>query len=102
VPLHGHQSPRTRLAAVSEGVASGDAPACVLHFEEDDSFMFFDANVVVEEPDLYGLDDCVVICEDCLLEQHPGVTGGMALAQEWGEARFEGGVWFGVGREEGA
>lgn len=31
--------------------------------------MVFDASVVVEEPELYGPDDYVVICEDCLRER---------------------------------
>ena len=91
-----------RLAVVSKGVAAGEAPTCVLDFEDDDGFMFFDANVLVEEPDLYRPDDYVVICEACLLKRHPGVTRGMALAQERGEARLKLGVWFGVGGEEGA
>ena len=64
--------------------------------------MFFDANVLVEEPNLYRPDDYVVICEACLLKRHPGVTRRMALAQEWGEARLEQGVWFRVGGDEGA
>jgi hypothetical protein len=64
------------------------------------AFIFFDANVLVEEPDLYRPDDYVVICEACLVKRHPGVTSGMALAQEWGEARLEHGVWFGVGGDE--
>ena len=97
-----HRNHAKRLAVVSKGVASGEAPTCVLHFAGDDGFMFFDANVLVEEPNLYRPDDYVVICEACLLKRHQGVMRGMALAQELGEARLEQGVWFGVGGGEEA
>ena len=62
--LERHHSPSKRLAVVSEGVASGASPTRVLFFgdEEPSRFMFFDANVSFEDPDLYSAVDFKVVC----------------------------------------
>ena len=81
-----------RLATVSEKVVEGAQVTRVLHFPES-GFVLLD----VDAPDDPGDDyELVVICTDCLIEQHPEAGLGMDLAREHGEARLEGEAWVAV------
>ena len=81
-----------RFTVVSSGLKSGAPPARILYFEGE-GFTVLDASVVVEDAERYSVEDLATICEHCLLERHPDLERGMAIAEEHGEAELVDGRW---------
>jgi hypothetical protein len=86
-----------RLAVVSQAVASGEAPVRVLYFDDDDAsrFIVFGSDVSYEHPERNSREDFHVICEHCLLEEHPEAGKGLDLARAHGSAYLADGEWVG-------
>jgi hypothetical protein len=92
VPSHGHHSPGTRLAIVSEGVHHGQRVTRVLWGEG--AFTLLDAEMADEDPDDHEFEEFHAVCLDCLIESHPEAGAGMDIARRGGSSRFvEGHGW---------
>jgi hypothetical protein len=90
--LHGHHSPRTRLAVVSDGVHQGQPITRVIYGEG--GFTLLDAAMQDENPNDHELHEFHVICESCLIERHPEAGAGMDIARRGGSSRYvEGHGW---------
>lgn len=85
-------SPHTRLAVVSDGVHQGQPVTRVIHGEA--GFTFLDSAVQDENPHDHELEEFHVLCEACVIEQHPEAGTGMDIARRGGSSRFvEGHGW---------
>jgi hypothetical protein len=91
VPSHGHHSPRTRLAIVSDGVHQGRPVTRVIY--GDSGFTLLDRAMQDENPDDHELEEFHAVCLDCLIERHPEAGAGMDVARRAGSSRFLVGVW---------
>jgi hypothetical protein len=87
---HSHRSPASKLVVVTRAVADGASPRWVAYLEEDENFLIGEKYI---DPVAQRWQDLVVVCVDCLLEQHPDVGRGMDLAQEEGVACYSEGAW---------
>jgi hypothetical protein len=62
----------------------------VVYIEDDQSFLLGEKYV---DPVKTRWQELVVVCMDCLLEQHPSAGRGMDLAREGGIACLSEGEW---------
>jgi hypothetical protein len=95
-PRHSNSrvSHKSRFAVVSDGVYQGRPVTRVLWFE--DGFTLLDRAMQDENPDDHELEEFHVICESCVIDQHPEAARGMDIARRGGSgsSRFvEGHGW---------
>ena len=90
--MHGHHSPRKRLAVISGGLTTGRPAARILFERQEGGFLTLDDRMP-EDPAGTSTDDLVVVCEHCLVDQSSEVGAGMDLARRTGGARLVEGQW---------
>jgi hypothetical protein len=87
---HSHRSPASKLVVVTRAVADGTSPRWVAYIEEDGNFLLGEKYI---DPVKTRWQDLIVICLDCLLEEHPCAGRGMDLARKGGVACSSEGEW---------